>query len=69
MGELSKKDAEAKRDMYVENLTTQKGDIREDFEEMDFENADQRDVMESYIEAIELEYDSLITTLTNMSFE
>ena len=69
MGELSKKDAEKKRDDYVDDLAKLKEDIREDFEEMDFVNADQRDVMETYIEDIESEYDALITMLNNMSFE
>ena len=69
MGELSKSDAERKRDDYVDRLTEIKGDIREDFEEMDFVNADQRDAMEAYIEDIESEYNTLITTLTDMTFE
>lgn len=69
MGELSKKDAEKKRDDYVDDLAKLKEDIREDFEEMDFVNADQRDAMETYIEDIESEYDALITMLNNMSFE
>lgn len=69
MGELSKSDAEYKRSRYIERLNDLKGDIREDFEEMDFENADQRDVMEGYIELIEAEYESLISLLDNLTFE
>lgn len=33
----------------MENLTKIKENIRENFEEMDFANANQRDIMESYI--------------------
>ena len=69
MGELSKRDAEKKREAYMNHLSKLKGYIREDFEEMDFENADQRDVMEGYIESIEKEYDLLVSTLEGMTFE
>lgn len=69
MGELSKNDAEKKRDSYMDDLIKLKGYIREDFEEMDFANANQRDVMEGYIELIESEYDSFISILHAMSFE
>lgn len=69
MGELSKNDAEKKRDSYMDDLIKLKGYIREDFEEMDFTNANQRDVMEGYIELIESEYDSFISILHAMSFE
>ncbi len=69
MGELSRSDAEKRRDNYVSDLEKLKKYVREDFEEMDFENADQRDVMEGYIESIEAEFASLISTLNNMTFE
>lgn len=69
MGELSKSDAEKKRNEYVTEITKVRNYVREDFEEMDFQNADQRDAMERYIENLEAEYNSLITTLNNMTFE
>lgn len=68
MGELSKKDAEAKRDKYVELLAEAKEDVREDFEEMDFENAVQRNQMEEYIEDIETVFGNLISSLNDMEF-
>lgn len=68
MGELSKSDAEVKRSKYISILTKQKEYVREDFEEMDFENAVQRDIMEGYIEEIEKEFGILLTTLQNMQF-
>lgn len=69
MGELSKSDAEKRRNNYVTEITKVRNYILEDFEEMDFQNADQRDAMEKHIENLEAEYNSLITTLNNMTFE
>lgn len=68
MGQLSKRDAERKRDDYISKLTEVKKNIREDFEEMDFENAVQRNIVEGYIESIETEFGSFISTLQGMSF-
>lgn len=69
MGELSRQDAEAKRNKYISLLETNKKYIREDFMEMDFENADQRDRVEEYIEQIEAKLGSLIQSLNDMTFE
>lgn len=68
MGELSKSDAEARRSKYVSVLQKQKQNVRENFEEMDFENAVQQNIMESHIKEIEMEFDGLITTLQSMQF-
>lgn len=68
MGELSKRDAEAKRADYISKLTQLKAYARENFTEMDFENADQRDVIEGHIEEIEGYFDGLISSLENMQF-
>lgn len=46
-----------------------KKDVREDFEEMDFENAQERTMMESCIESMEDVYDGLVRMLEGMSFE
>lgn len=68
MGELSKRDAEEKRENYISKLRQLKTYVREDFTEMDFENADQRDVIEGHIEEIEGYFDGLISSLENMQF-
>lgn len=69
MGELSKSDAEAKRNRYTETLKKIKKNVREDFEEMDFENAFQRRKMEKTIAKMEKKYDECIKLLADMSFE
>ena len=69
MGELSKSDAESKKSMYVESLKKLKKEVREDFTEMDFENADQRTEVEKQIEIMERAYDDGVKLLESMSFE
>lgn len=69
MGELSKADAEAKKQKYISIISDVKSDVREDFEEMDFENAVERTNMEAYIKSMEEEYDGLLRTLEGMRFE
>ena len=69
MGELSRSDAEAKRSRYSETLKRIKKNVREDFGEMDFENAFQRKKMEKTIEKMEKKYDECIQLLERMSFE
>ena len=69
MGELSKSDAESKKSMYIESLKKLKKEVREDFTEMDFENADQRTEMEKQIEIMERAYDDGVKLLESMSFE
>ena len=46
-----------------------KSRVREDFEEMDFENADQRNHMESHVNSIEGIIAGLISKLDSMTFE
>ena len=69
MGQLSQGDAISFRDELVDYFTKCKSDVRENFEEMDFENADKRTMVEEYISNMEGKYDSLISELNNMSFE
>ena len=69
MGELSKSDAESKKSMYIESLKKLKKEVREDFTEMDFENADQRTEIEKQIEIMERAYDDGVKLLESMSFE
>jgi len=69
MGELSRSDAEAKRSRYSETLKRIKKNVREDFEEMDFENAFQRRKMEKAVEKMEKKYDECIQLLAGMGFE
>ncbi len=69
MGELKKSSAESKRGDYVEDLQSAKKKVRENFDEMDFQNAVQRDQIEDAIAGIEAELDAMIKTLNDMSFE
>lgn len=69
MGELSKNDAERKREQYQDQLNKMKSKVRENFEEMDFENADQRNFMENHVEAIESVFNGLIMELGAITFE
>lgn len=69
MGELSKYDAENKRNEFVEILSDIKKSVRENFEEMDFVNAIERNVMETYIESMEQEYENIISELNEICFE
>ncbi len=68
-GELSKSDAESKKSSYIESLKNLKKEVREDFTEMDFENADQRTEVEKQIEIMESAYDDGVKLLESMSFE
>ena len=65
MGELSKSDAESKKSSYIESLKN----LKKDFTEMDFENADQRTEVEKQIEIMESAYDDGVKLLESMSFE
>ena len=69
MGQLSKSDARSFRDDLVSYFGKCKKDVRENFTEMDFENADKRTKMEEYISNMEKKYDGLIKELNDMSFE
>jgi len=69
MGELSKADAEKKKNKYISKIQDIKSKVREDFEEMDFKNAKERTKMEGYIKSMEEEYTGLINVLNGMSFE
>ena len=69
MGQLSQSDASSFRNTLVSYFESCKADVRENFEEMDFENADKRTKMEEYISNIEMKYDSLISELNGMCFE
>ena len=69
MGQLSKGDAESYQNDLAEYLGECRSQVRENFNEMDFENADKRTQMEKYIEKMEKKYDSLISDLKSLSFE
>ena len=69
MGELSKSDAESKKSSYIESLKNLKKEVREDFTEMDFENAGRMWRMEKQIEIMERAYDDGVKLLESMSFE
>jgi len=69
MGQLSSGDASGFRNELVAYFRECKSQVRENFNEMDFENADKRTKMEEHIANMETKYDSLINSLNNMSFE
>lgn len=69
MGELSKADAEKRRSRYISRIQDVKNKVREDFEEMDFENAKERTEMEKWIESMEEEYAGMIQRLNGLSFK
>ena len=69
MGELSKADAEKRRSRYISRIQDVKSKVREDFEEMDFENAKERTEMEKWIESMEEEYEGMIQRLNGLSFK
>ena len=69
MGQLSQSDANSFRNELVSYLGRCKKDVRENFTEMDFENADKRTKMEEHISNMEKKYDGLINELNSMSFE
>lgn len=68
MGELSKKDAEKKRDRYASIIVKIQENVREDFNEMDFQNAVQRNTMGGYVEDLQRELAKLIVALNDISF-
>ena len=68
MGEMSKADAERKRNSFRSKIEEAKKQVRENFDEMDFENARERTVMEGYIQEMEGEFAALIGTLDGMTF-
>lgn len=69
MAELSARDANAKRTFFEKTLSEAKKQIRENFEEMDFENVDKRDAMEQCIETMEQACNQLLEQLSYMSFQ
>ncbi|WP_458459684.1 hypothetical protein [Pseudobutyrivibrio sp.] len=69
MGQLSQSDANSFRNELVSYLERCKKDVRENFTEMDFENADKRKQMETHISNMERKYSGLINELNGMSFE
>lgn len=69
MGELGRNDAEMKREKYLKKLEKTGRYVREDFEEMDFENARERDRMEEHVERIEEKLSLLARALGEMEFE
>ena len=69
MGEMSKADAERKRKSFRSKIEEAKKQVRENFEEMDFENAKERTEMEGYIQEMEREFGSLLGELDAMTFE
>ena len=69
MGQLSAGDAANYREKLANYLRKCKSQVRENFEEMDFENADKRTTMEGYVINMENKYDSIISELNSMSFE
>ena len=69
MGQLSQADASSFRNELVTYFTGLKSDVRENFNEMDFENADKRTQMGVYISNMESKFDDLIRDLNNLSFE
>lgn len=69
MGELNTWDACAKRDNYIWILQQMKSEIRENFEEMDFTNARERNLLERQITELEDTIQRRICDLTGMGFE
>lgn len=69
MGELSSWDAESKKNYYRRILEKAKKNVRENFEEMDFENANKRSDMENIIEEIEEACQAKMNELDGMGFE
>lgn len=68
MSELSRQDAVNKRNSYVEQLSSLKNRIDQDFQEMDFQNARQRNLVMMRIEGIKGRLDYYINWLTQMNF-
>ncbi|MCR5195466.1 MAG: hypothetical protein K6D38_04055 [Pseudobutyrivibrio sp.] len=69
MGQLSSGDASRFKSDLVSCFQYKKADIRENFNEMDFENADKETKMEEYISSIETKFDSMINVLNSIGFE
>ncbi len=69
MGELNRNDAAAKRERHMEKLEKAGRHVREDFEEMDFANAKERERMEVHVERIEEKLSWLARILGGMEFE
>lgn len=69
MGELSKSDARKKREDYISQLESIIALVQEDFAEMDFENARQRDKVEEHINNIVNIFNNYISMLEDMDFE
>lgn len=68
MGELSSQDAINKRNNYIEQLSSLKNRIDQDFQEMDFENARQRNLVMMRVEGIKGRLDYYINWLSQMNF-
>lgn len=69
MGLCTKEYAERVVEDCKTMVTTTKNNIRKNFEDMDFENAVQRDDVEGYIVSMEAECNSLIAKLSSYTFE
>lgn len=69
MAELSARDGYLKTVNFVQQIIAVKKQIRENFEEMDFENADKRETMEQQVETMERLCSELIGELSGMSFQ
>lgn len=68
MGELSNQDADIKRENYIDSLRRMKQAVRENFDDMDFENANKRNELENLIISIEDSIQRRISTLNSMRF-
>ncbi|RDU24557.1 hypothetical protein [Anaerosacchariphilus polymeriproducens] len=69
MGLYTKAYAERIVEDCKSNITSVKQNIRKNFNDMDFENAVQKDQVESYIASMEAECNNLIAKLEGYSFE
>ena len=68
MGELSNHDADIKRENYIDSLRRMKQAVRENFDDMDFENANKRNEVENIMISIEDSIQRRISTLNSMRF-
>ena len=68
MGELSNHYADIKRENYIDSLRRMKQAVRENFDDMDFENANKRNEVENIMISIEDSIQRRISTLNSMRF-
>lgn len=69
MGELNAWEANAKRDNYAWTLQQMKSEIRENFEEMDFTNARERNLLERHVIEIEDMIQRQMNKVAGIGFE